>query len=193
MLILNDHTSANYPWKSCTSWNISQGGGVELQMDPLFQDERVLFRGKADGLLVTTHRVREGSGSEFTSIMLEEVCSVRTMRIAWRSLLAGCAVCAAIAGYFAIASLRSDHVAVIQDSQVRASVFAVFGVLCLLAFWVSGFSAVEIASAGARIQCRMSSAKAVAEFVATLESAKNQRYTLAATGRYSAMETVDSN
>lgn len=143
-----------------------------MQID-LFEEERVLFRTTADDLLVTTHRVRDGSDSKFTSIMLEEVCSVRVGRTAYRWRLVLAVICDALAAYFAL---------IVRDGQGSAlSVsLALLGALSLVAYYVTRSSVVEVASPGARIQFEMSSVSEVAEFVGTLESAKNQRYLLMA-------------
>jgi hypothetical protein len=143
-----------------------------MRMD-LFEDERVLFRTTADDLFVTTHRVRDGSESKFTSIMLEEVCSVRVGRRAYRWRLVLAVICDALAAYFAF---------IVQDGQGSAPSLslALLGGLSLAAYYVIRSTVVEIASRGARIQFEMSSVSEVAEFVTTLESAKNERYLLMA-------------
>jgi len=143
-----------------------------MQMD-LIEDEKVLFRTTADDLFVTTHRVRDGSESKFTSIMLEEVCSVCVGRTAYRWRLVLAVMCDALAAYFAF---------IVQDGQGSALSLslALLGALSLVAYYVTRSSLVEIASQGARIQFEMSSVSEVAEFVGTLESAKNERYLLMA-------------
>lgn len=138
----------------------------------LFDQEKVLCRSDKDDVVLTTHRVRKGADSEFTSIMLDEVCSVRVTRISHPWLLY------ATLGAFAGAIYLGSH------EYPAGSIFpTVIGTLALVAYFRSRVSVVEIASAAAIIQFRYlgASAEAISDFVMALESAKDQRYTLSTT------------
>jgi hypothetical protein len=146
----------------------------------LFEGEQILLRTKGDHLLVTTHRVRDESESEFTSIMLEEVCSVRTTKTAHRWLLVLAAPLIALVAYSAVA---------FTHHEISPTLAVIAGVL-VVAYFVTRYSVVEVASAGARIRFEMSRANEVAEFVDTVESAKNARYMLRTTASRSETESL---
>jgi len=151
----------------------------------LLENEQVMFRTKRDDFLVTTHRVRDGAGDRFTSIMLEDVCSVRVVRLSFRWLLYASIAAflfAAYSGLRFVNALDSGQERVLDQAQTAGGVGLVVGLVLLIAFFITRYSAVEIASAGAVIDVTMSRVNDAAELVAALESAKNDRYMLLTKG-----------
>src|ERR1035441_5588074 len=115
----------------------------------LIGDERVLYRTARDEVILTTHRLRRGDDSECTSMMLEEVCSVQVVRTDQRALLVAMLLFVIGAGYFASSAAPSNTLPAIP--VMLASVAAV----CLLAYFLTRFSEVVVASAGADIRFRL--------------------------------------
>lgn len=93
----------------------------------LFADEAVLV--KEAELTVTTHRVRYGDAHSFTSMLLEEICAVRTKRVSFKPLLllALTLWCVAAAmGYQAHRALEADSLDRMKDFESGG--WAVFGI-----------------------------------------------------------------
>jgi len=144
----------------------------------LFEDEQILFRLDKVDVVLTTHRVRRGDKADFTSILLEQVCSVAVERTARPFMLVLGIVCLVVAVAFAIAASNSFSRA--DDYQVGMVVAGILGLACFLIYYITRFSIVKIASAGDSIEfkaSRIGQAK-VLDFVNALELAKSDRHAL---------------
>jgi|SRR5579871_4649681 len=146
----------------------------------LLDSERLLFElhtGKGQ-LALTTHRVCHSSEGEFTSIMLENVCSVAVARLAHRGLLWIVGMFMAVAGYLVWMALRPDTAVPEQAYRAVASFLLFVSAILVIAFTLTRYSRVQVASAGASIEFRVRSriAKDVRQFVRETEGAQNARF-----------------
>jgi hypothetical protein len=147
----------------------------------LLDGEKVLLENK--DLLLTTHRVRYQARSRFTSIMLDQVCSVEGENKSYFWLLPLAIVLlivAAIVGYSSlrISTFDSAGILAMRSKQNAAWTFVCFGVLFLALYFVVRRKSVVIRSAGAKIECplRVFGGSTYAEdFADTLEKAKQER------------------
>jgi hypothetical protein len=137
----------------------------------LLPGERILYEKTFDGTLkITTHRVRykrQGGGREtIKSIMLEEVASCAMTRRSQPLLLLYAALC-----------ILGGVIGIIQVGWVFVLVL-LFGLVMVIAYFLSRKQLVAIASAGTTIFWN-TKGRAVANFhelFDNVESAKNGRY-----------------
>ena len=146
----------------------------------LLNSEHLIYRLKAGNaqLVLTSHRVCHGSDNGFTSIRLEEVGSVALARMAHRWMLAAVGVCVAIAIYLVCALVQADGAALADVYRRLASALLFVSALLVIAFNITRFTRIQIASPGANIEVRFRSliAKEIRRFVQDLEDAKDARY-----------------
>jgi hypothetical protein len=146
----------------------------------LLQSERLLFQidtGKGH-LVLTSHRVCHSSELEFTSIMLEDVCSVAVTRTAHRWILGAVGGCIAMACLLVWMAVWGDT-PVPEDLYRRSASLLLFvSSILMIIFTVRRFSKIQVASPAASIQFRVRSSirKDIRQFVREMESAKNTRY-----------------
>jgi hypothetical protein len=146
----------------------------------LLQSERLLFQidtGKGH-LVLTTHRVCHSSELEFTSIMLEDVCSVAVTRTAHRWILAAVGGCIAIACLLIWTVVWGDSPIPEDVYRRSASLLLFVSSILMIVFTITRFSKIQVASPAASIQFRVRNSirKDVRQFVREMESAKNARY-----------------
>jgi hypothetical protein len=136
----------------------------------LLEGERVIDRLDNYGVILTTHRIREGTDRDFTSIMLEQVCSIAVERVAKTWLLvAGVALIVGV-------TIMAEYHRIGLDAAAQVSASGLFFILC---YFLTRFSVVQIASGSARISLRLPRRKRKAESVLRLidaiEYAKSER------------------
>lgn len=145
----------------------------------LLRDERVIDRLDRCGVILTTHRIREETGRDFTSIMLEQVCSIAIERVASTWLLV-VGVALIVATTIGAEYHRVDLEAALQ--------IAAAGFVLILSYFLSCYRVVQIASASARISVRLPRRKQRAEsilrFIDAIEFAKSERMTVFADTRW---------
>jgi hypothetical protein len=147
----------------------------------LIDGEKVLCESR--DLLLTTHRVRYQARSRFTSIMLEQVCSVEGENKSYFWLLPLAIVsliAAAIIGYSAlrISTFDSASILAMRSKENAAWTFVCFGVLFLTLYFIVRRKSVVIRSAGAKIECPLGvfgGSMYAEDFADTLEKAKQER------------------
>ena len=132
------------------------------------EGERVIDRLENRGLILTTHRIREGTERDFTSIMLEQICSIAVQHVAKTWLLISGV--AAIAG--AVISAEYQKI----DWQ-SAAVMCLLGLILVVSYILTRFSAVEIASGAAHISVRVPRRNpgSVLRLIDAIEFAKSER------------------
>jgi hypothetical protein len=155
----------------------------------LLDGEKVLLETEAGDLVVTTHRVRHGSQkSEYTSIMLEEICSVEVTRkarpwmlIAAWTLLVATLLWVARLGFLFNAAATLDAIAEYERSARRALIYGgtMSGFFFMAYFWIR-YRVVVLASAGAKIEWVVErlGPDYVAGCVDQVEAARNERLLL---------------
>jgi hypothetical protein len=84
----------------------------------LFHNESVLGSVAYDTIVLTTHRIRQGDDHSFTSIMLEEVCSVEVSRMVFTRLCVYGLISVAVAAALWFWSARTNS----TDPQSAAQV-----------------------------------------------------------------------
>jgi hypothetical protein len=145
----------------------------------LWTSERLIVRMETGGgqMVLTTHRVCHGNKATFTSIMLEDVCSVVVARMAHRWLLFIMGACIAAAAYLLWIALRGSGVVPEEDYRKVASALLFLSALIVIAFHITRFSGVQIASPGASIEIRDGSviSPELRQFVREVENARNER------------------
>ncbi len=147
----------------------------------LIDGEKVLFRSDSGDLVLTTHRVRYGSEeSDLTSIMLEEVCSVEITRHTHRWLALVGWILLALAGLLGTTAMRTVPVAEVGTYMSYACCSVILSSLFFLAYYLTRFRVVRLASAGATIEwvLKRKGGEYAAEFVDQLEVAKDRRLML---------------
>ena len=153
------------------------GGAVirTIEAVTLLAGERVIDR--LDGLILTTHRIREGTDRDFTSIMLEQVCSIAVERVAktWL-LLVGIALIAGVA-------ITAQYHKIDRDSALG---IAISGLVLILCYVLTRFSVVQIASAGASISVRLPrrNAGSLLRLIDAIEFAKSERLRILSESRW---------
>ena len=131
------------------------------------------------GLIVTTHRVREGTDRDFTSIMLEQVSSISVERVqkTWL-LVSGLAL---IVGVTIAAEYHKVDLG--AAAQIGGS-----GLLLVLGYFLTSCKVVQIASAAARISIRLprrkKKAHEVLRLIDALEFAKSERMSIPSENRW---------
>lgn len=131
------------------------------------------------GLIVTTHRVREGTDRDFTSIMLDQVSSISVERVqkTWL-LVAGLAL---IVGVTIAAEYHKIDLG--AAAQIGGSGLALF-----LCYFLTCRKIVQIASAAARISIhlprRKKKADEVLRLIDAVEFAKSDRMSIPAENRW---------
>ena len=151
----------------------------KIESVTFLEGERVIDRLDDYGLILTTHRVREGTDRDFTSIMLEQVCSISVERASKTWLLVpgiGLIVGVTIAAEYH----RVDLGAALQ--------IGLSGLILILCYFLTRYSVVQIASAGARISIRLPRRKKKADSVLRLidavEFAKTERMSILSENRW---------
>jgi len=145
----------------------------------LLPGERVIDRLDSYGLIVTTHRVREGTDRDFTSIMLEQVSSISVERVqkTWL-LISGLAL---IVGVTIAAEYHKVELG--AAAQIGAP-----GLVLVVCYFLTSYKIVQIASAAARISIRLPRRKKKADEVVrlmdALEFAKSERMSILAENRW---------
>ena len=132
------------------------------------EGEEFIDRVESCNLTLTTHRIRQGTERDFTSIMLEQVCSIAVHRVAKPWLLV--VGFAAIVG--AVISLEYQRIDVVSGGTV-----ALVGLVLVLLHFLTRFRVVEIASARASIFVRLPRRKPepVLRLIDAIELAKSER------------------
>jgi hypothetical protein len=151
-------------------------------MIPLFPNETNLFHTKtaSSEFWLTNCRLRQGFPREFTSMLLEEVCSIRTARRHHPWLLIVAAVLGILAGYNGIQAATAPPIpALIDRSQTIAFCFLLASLVFIAAYFISRRTAIEIASAAARM---IVTVRDMATLVEQIERAKNERYLMMRSG-----------
>jgi len=146
----------------------------------LMEGEKVLIQ--HGNLLLTSHRVRyHEARKRFTSIMLEEVCSVEGKRQPFRWLLllgVAALVLGIVIGYFASKMDRNDP-PIRFEAQSRATdawALLALGVGLLVSYHFVGQKSLVIRSAGAAIEYPLTifgGPEFVSHFADKLEAAKD--------------------
>jgi hypothetical protein len=146
----------------------------------LLKNEAFLYRSEDDDVILTTHRVRSGGDSEFTSIMLEQICSIVVERKTNRWWMIAALVAFGIAAYLGITAYSYVPLAPYSEYQGVAIGAAVIGALLFFAYFATRVTVAEIASAAAAIRFQGSGRHmaGILELMELLESAKNERYLL---------------
>jgi|ERR1700675_4597182 len=155
----------------------------------LLDGEKVLLESR--DLLLTTHRVRYQARSRFTSIMLEQVCSVegghRSFILLLLLAIALLAVAATI-GYSALSFTTFDPASILAMKAKENTAWAFFwpgAVFLALYCFVRPKSIVIHAAGGPPIRCPLGilgGSAGVHDFVDTLEAAKHERLKVRCTG-----------
>ena len=131
------------------------------------------------GLILTTHRIREGTNRDFASIMLEHVCSIsiEQVRKTWLLVL-GTALLVAV-------TITAEYHRVPLDSAVQVGAA---GLVLIVCYFMTRFRVVQIASPAARIYVRLPRRKKKAESVMRLidaiEFAKSERISMLSESRW---------
>lgn len=133
-----------------------------------FEGEQVIDRLDSCGLILTTHRIREGSEREFTSLMLEQICSIAVERVAKTWLLV-----IGIAG-IAGTAIAAEYQRIEVGSALALSVV---GLVLILWYGLTRFRVVQIASPRASIFVRIPrrNAQSVLRLIDAIEFAKSER------------------
>jgi hypothetical protein len=143
----------------------------------LLEGERVIDQLGSCGLVLTTHRIREGTERDFTSIMLEQICSVAIGRVGNTWLLViGVAVIVA-------ATVTGEYQKIDFNSAVA---LGLLGLVIIAAYFVTRRSVIQIASARASIFVRVPRRKPASglRLVDAIEFAKSERMRVLAESRW---------
>jgi len=145
----------------------------------LLEGERVIDQLDGYGLILTTHRIREGTKRDFASIMLEHICSISIEQVTRTWLLvAGTALIVA-------ASITAEYhrVPFDMDAQIGAA-----GLLLIVCYFMTRFRVVQIASPAARIYLRLprrkKKADSVLRLIDAIEFAKSERMSFLSESRW---------
>jgi hypothetical protein len=143
----------------------------------LLDGENVLLESKSQALVLTTHRVRfEQKSSVFTSIMLEQVCSVEGRREGIRSLAIIGLISLALALLVGYAESRIDPTGNFAGWPLS---LALVGIALILLYFLARPKMIVIKSAGASIACSLGllgQANLAEDFADAIESAKDGRF-----------------
>lgn len=145
----------------------------------LLDGERIIDRLDDHGLILTTHRIREGNDQEFTSIMLESVCSISIVRVAQTWLLA------AGVALFVGSAITAEYRRV--ELGLTAQIGGV-GLVLVLCYFLTRFRVLQIASAAAgicvRIPRRKKRADTILHLIDAIEQAKGERMSVLLESRW---------
>lgn len=136
----------------------------------LLEGEQVIDRLDSYGLILTTHRIREGTHRDFASIMLEHVCSISVEQVSKTWLLVlGTALLVA-------ATITAEYHRVPFDSAMQVGAA---GLVLIVCYFVTRLRVIQIASPAARIYVRLprrkKKADSVLRLIDAIEFAKSER------------------
>ncbi len=136
----------------------------------LLEGEQVIDQLDSYGLILTTHRIREGTNRDFASIMLEHVCSISIEHVTKTWLLVvGTALIVA-------ATITAEYHRIPFDAAAQVGAA---GLILIVCYFMTRFRVVQIASPAARIYVRLprrkKKADSVMRLIDAIEFAKSER------------------